>query len=154
MSFYHDILVFLHLVGLALGLGVGIANLFIARGAAASESPDAGAALRTLPAKLSTISTVGLGVLIVTGVLLLLNIGFTAPFRSVWFWLKMIAVAGMVVVVYFVYQGQAQIRQGKTPQFAEWLPMAGMAIGGLALLATLFAVFTFSFPWFAISALP
>jgi hypothetical protein len=49
----------------------------------------------------------------------------------------------MIVVVYFLFQAQRAIREGRTPQFGEYLPIAGPAIGGLALLATLFAVFVY-----------
>jgi uncharacterized membrane protein SirB2 len=142
--FYHDILVFLHLVSLAVGLGLGTANIFLGRWAAASQSVEEATLLRSLPPRLAQISTVGLGVLIITGILLVFDLpSYINPWSHFWFWMKLLAVAGMVVIVYFVMQAQRAIRDGKTPQFGEYLPMAGPAIGGLALLATLFATFVF-----------
>jgi uncharacterized membrane protein len=143
--FWHDLLLFAHLVGLALGLGVGVANIFIARAAASAPAPDTAMALRNLPPRLSQISTIGLGVLVVTGILLLFSVGGMASysFGQFWFWLKLVAVAGMLVVVYFLYQAQVAIKAGREPQFKEYLPMAGPAMGALALLATIFAVFAF-----------
>jgi hypothetical protein len=128
-----------------MGLGVGIANMAIARWAASATAPETAMALRTLPPRLSQISTVGLGVLIVTGILLLFDIGFGTAFQSFWFWLKMISVAGMIAVVYVVYQAQAAIKAGREPQFKEYLPMAGMILGVLGLAATLFAVIAFNY---------
>jgi len=142
--FYHDILLFLHLVSLAVGLGIGTANIFLARWAAQAGSVEEATLLRSLPPRLSQISQIGLAVLIVTGLLLLVDVAFGSyPWDRLWFWLKLVATAGMVVLVYFLWQAQRAIREGRTPQFGEYLPMAGPAIGALALLATLFAVFAF-----------
>ena len=140
---WHDILLFLHLIGLALGLGLGFANMFIARQVSSTENADGAAALRALPPLLGRVSQIGLGVLIVTGILLFIDWKFGSPFNSVWFWLKMLVAAAMVAVAYLLFQAQAQIRRGETPRFAEWIPRAGPIMGGLALLATLFAVFVF-----------
>ena len=64
-------------------------------------------------------------------------------FGQFWFYVKLLAVAGMVVVAYFLFQAQRAIREGRTPQFGEYLPMGGPAIGALGLLAMLFSIFAF-----------
>ena len=143
--FYHDVVLFLHLVSLAVGLGLGTANIFLARWAAQTESVEEATLLRSLPPKLSRISTIGLGVLVLTGILLLFSVGGMASnsFGQFWFYMKLISTAAMIVVVYFVYQAQVAIRDGRTPQFGEYLPMAGPAIGGLSLLTVLFSAFAY-----------
>ena len=143
MLFWHDILVFLHLMGLVVGLGLGVANMFIVRQANSTEKPEIEAVLRALPMTLSRISTMALGVLVVTGILLLFDSLSPNPFGDFWFWLKLVATAGMIAVSYLVLQAQAQIRRGETPQFAAWLPRVGPIMGGLAVLATVFAVLVF-----------
>lgn len=142
---WHDILLFIHLVALAVGLGLGTGNIFLARWAAQSEKVEEATLLRSLPPRLSQISTVGLAVLVVSGLLLLFSVGGVAnySFGQFWFYIKLLGAAGMVVVVYFVYQAQRAIREGKTPQFGEYLPMAGPVIGGLGLLTTLVSIFAF-----------
>lgn len=143
--FYHDILLFLHLVSLAVGIGIGTANIFLARWAAQAGSVEEATLLRSLPPRLAQISQIGLAVLIVTGLLLLFTVGgmATYSFNQFWFYMKLIVVAAMVVVVYFMFQAQRAIREGKTPQFGEYLPMAGPAMGVLALLAVLFSAFVY-----------
>jgi uncharacterized membrane protein SirB2 len=143
--FYHDILLFLHLVGLAVGLGIGTANIFLVRWAAQTEKVEEATLLRSLPPRLAQISQIGLAVLVITGLLLLFTVGGMASysFGQFWFYMKLLAVGAMIVVVYFLFQAQRAIREGRTPQFGEYLPIAGPAIGGLALLATLFAVFVY-----------
>lgn len=145
--FWRNILLFLHLIGLAMGLGVGIANIFIARWAASSPAPESAMALRALPPRLSQVSQIGLGILVITGLLLLFTVGGMASyaFSQFWFWLKLVAVAGMGAVIYFLWQSQVAIKAGREPQFKEYLPYGGMILGGLGLAATLFAVFAFDY---------
>lgn len=141
---YHDLLLFLHLVGLAAGLGVGIANMFIARWAGESESPETATVLRSLPPRLSQISTIGLVVLVVTGILLLIDVAFSSyPWNQFWFWMKLLGSGAMVAIAVLVYQAQGQIKRGETPRFAQYMPMVGPAMGGLALLVVLFSAFVF-----------
>jgi hypothetical protein len=152
--FWRNLLVFAHLIGLAMGLGVGIANMFIARWAASTPAPESAMALRALPPRLSQISQIGLGVLVISGLLLLFTVGGMASyaFSQFWFYMKLLAVAGMGAVIYFLYQAQVAIKAGREPQFKEYLPQAGMILGILGLAATLFAVFTFNYAGAAASA--
>lgn len=144
-SFYHDVLLVLHLVGLAAGLGVGFANMFIARWAREAQDEGTASVLASLPPRLAGLSTIGLVVLVVTGLLLLFTINGVSgyAFGEFWFYLKLLGVAAMIAVAYLMYQAQAQIRRGETPQFGQYLPMAGPAMGGLALLVTLLSAMVF-----------
>lgn len=151
---WRNLLVFAHLIGLAMGLGVGIANIFIARWAASSPAPESAMALRALPPRLSQVSQIGLGILVISGLLLLFTVGGMASyaFGQFWFWIKLVAVAGMGAVIYFLWQAQVAIKAGREPQFKEYLPQAGMILGGLGLLATLSAVIAFGGGYYSAAA--
>jgi len=137
---YHDILLFAHFIGLAMGLGVGITNMVVARMVSAAATPDAASALRALPPILSRISMAGLVVLVVSGVLLLISLGFGVTNFA--FWLKMLAVAGMIGIAYLMYQAQQKIRAGDLTAAAQ-MRQLGPAMGGLSVLVVLLAVFAF-----------
>ncbi len=136
--FYHDIVLFLHLVGLVVSVGIGITNLVIGRLAAPAATPDGAAALRSLSPMLFRIAVGGLALLIVTGLLLLFQRGFS--FLSFWFWVKMVGVAGMVGIVYLMFQAMAQAKAGDTTAPAK-LRMLGPAMLGTALPVVLVAIF-------------
>ena len=141
---YHDVLLFLHLIGLAAGLGVGIANMFIARWAGESESPETATVLRSLPPRLSQISTVGLVVLVITGILLLIDVAYGSyPWNQFWFWVKLLGAGAMVAIAFLVYQAQGQIKRGETPRYGQYMPMVGPVMGALGLLVVLFSAFVF-----------
>ncbi|MHA1559224.1 MAG: hypothetical protein ACTSWI_00935 [Alphaproteobacteria bacterium] len=141
---YHDIVLFLHFVSLASGIGIGIANMFIARWAGEADNPDTASIMRSLLPRLAQISMISLGVLVVTGVLLLIEIAFGSyPWNQLWFWMKLLGSGAMVAVAFFVLQAQRQIKRGETPQFGQYLRLAGPATGGLGLLVVLFSAFAF-----------
>lgn len=137
---YHDIVLFLHFIGLAMGIGVGITNMVVARMVSAAATPDAASALRSLPPILSRISMAGLAILVVSGLLLLFYWGF--GITNFWFWLKAVAVAGMIGIAYLIYQAQQKIRAGDLTAAAQ-MRQLGPAIGGLGVLVTLLSVFAF-----------
>ncbi len=146
VSFYHDILLVLHLLGLAVGLGGGIVNMFVARWAreAAMASPEQSGVWATLPPRIAQLSTIGLGVLVVTGLLMLFTVtGMTGAFHFFWFYIKLLGAAAMIAIAYFVYQAQQQIKRGETPTFGQYMPMVGPAMGGLALIVVICSAFVF-----------
>ncbi|MCW5716442.1 MAG: hypothetical protein KIS68_01300 [Bauldia sp.] len=118
--------------------------MVIARMVAAAATPDAAGALRALPPILSRISMAGLVLLVVTGLLLIIQMGFAGMtgWMKVWFWLKMAGVAAMIGVAYLIFQAQGRIRQGDQTAGAQ-MRQLGPAIGGLALLVTFLAVLAF-----------
>ncbi|MGD9738722.1 MAG: hypothetical protein AB7O56_10780 [Bauldia sp.] len=137
--FYHDIVLFFHLIGLAMGLGIGIANILIARTAMGAATPDAASALRGLQPILARVSMIGLVILIISGLLLLFNRGFSG--LSFWFWVKAVAVLGLIFIAYLMFQAQQAIRAGGPPP--PQMRMYGPAMGLLTLLIVLFSVFAF-----------
>lgn len=141
---YHDIMLFLHLVSLAAGMGIGFANMFIARWAGETDNPDTAATLRSLAPRLSQVSTIGLAVLIVTGILLLIDMASGSyPWNQFWFWMKLLGAGAMAAVAFLVYQAQQQIKRGEPPQFGQYLPLVGPIMGTLGLLVVLFSTFVF-----------
>ena len=141
---YHDIVLFLHFVSLASGLGIGIANMFIARWAGETDNPDTAAVLKSLTPRLAQISTISLGVLVVTGILLLIETALGSyPWNQLWFWMKLLGSSAMVAIAFFVLQAQRQIKRDETAQFARYIPLVGPTMGGLGLVVILFSIFVF-----------
>lgn len=146
LSFYHDVLLFLHLIGLALGLGAGVVNMFLARWAReAAAEPEKAGFLAALPQRIAPLATVGLGILVVTGLLLLFTVSGTASwaFSQFWFYIKLLGAGAMVAIAYLVYQAQNQIKRGQTPAIMQYMPMVGPAMGGLSLIIILVSIFVF-----------
>ncbi|MCW5696829.1 MAG: hypothetical protein KIS96_08860 [Bauldia sp.] len=139
----YELLVFIHLVGLAVGIGVPIGNLAIQR-IAASAPPEVAAVLRSIPGRLAWYSRGGLIALVVSGLLMQAFAQGRAmvSFGGVWFWLKMVAVVGLIAAVYFIWQTMEEARKGNPAVMAR-MRMLGPAVLGLSLLATLFAVIAF-----------
>ena len=145
LSFYHDVLLFLHFIGLALGLGAGLVNMALARWTrAVAGEPEKASVLASLPPRIAQLSTIGLGVLVVTGLLMLFTVsGTTNAFHYFWFYVKLLGAAGMIAIAYLVYQAQQQIKRGETPTYGQYMPLVGPAMGGLALIVILASTFVF-----------
>lgn len=140
----YEILVFIHLIGLVLGIGVPLGNLAIQR-IAQSAPPDVAAVLRTIPGRLAWYSRGGLIALVVSGILMqaFARGRLMVDFGGVWFWLKMVAVAGLIAVVYFMYQTMQQAKAGDM-SVMERMRLLGPGALGLSLLATFLAVIAFT----------
>ncbi len=139
----YTILLFLHFIGLALGVGVPIGNI-VAQRLAANSSPEGAAALRGLPPRLAPFSQAGLALLIITGVLMM---GFSqgramVAFAGFWFWLKLASVAGLAAVVFLLWQTSVQMRAGNMQNAARMRLLAPAAMA-LSLATVLFAVLAF-----------
>lgn len=135
------ILLFLHFVGLALGIGLPVANMMAMRLATAAVSPEAATALRGLPPRLGPFSSGGLVLLWITGVWMLVTKwgdGSVPPT----FWVKFVCVVLLTAVVGAIWVTMLQIRRGDR-SVARRMPLLGMAASVLGLLAVLFAVMAF-----------
>jgi uncharacterized membrane protein SirB2 len=146
LSFYHDVILVLHLIGLSMGLGAGIVNMFVVRWARESaDNPDRPSILMALQPRIAQISTIGLGVLVITGLLLLFTVSGTSSyaFGKFWFYMKLLGAAAMIAIGFLAYQAQGQIKRGETPTYGQYLPLVGPAMGVLAVLVVLFSAFVF-----------
>ncbi|GGA47181.1 hypothetical protein [Pelagibacterium lentulum] len=111
MDLLFKILLFIHFIGLVLGMGSGIALANVGRLSAKAPAPEAG--LSQMGEILRRNSHIGLGLLWITGLLLiwLRYGGFGA--LDVWFWIK---IAGVIVLSAAVGMASANYRRIKAGQ--------------------------------------
>lgn len=142
MQMFIVILLWLHFMGIALGLGAGISLSQVAPRLVAAAPGDA-RALDTLEMALSRIGITGLTLLLVTGPLLLwLRFG-GIQLMSAWFWVKMAFVALTVVGVATSKWATGRFRAGER-QYAKLMLIGGRVAGISAVLAMLCATLTFN----------
>jgi len=137
----NDVLLILHLIGLALGFSASFANIVVAS-LMASAAPAEQPVLARVPPKMARVADVGLVLLWITGLAMLLTkwdggAGLPWPFHA-----KLTAVVLMTLVVGYAHALQAKVKRGNTAAAAN-LPAAGKVILGLAILSVVFAVMTF-----------
>src|SRR5205085_1816990 len=106
----NQVLLFFHLLGLVVALGPGLANGAIMM-TARSASPEAAATLRSLPPLLARISGVGLGLLIITGPILLFTKYAGHPPAPTPFGIKMVFVIAIVLVFGWMQVTMMQMRK-------------------------------------------
>ena len=98
MDIASNLLLFIHLVALAVGAATNIAMPLVA-GQMARAAPDTRAALGAIARRLSINARVAVAVLVASGIALLqVRYGGTAG-QNGWFWAKMALVAVVVVLV-------------------------------------------------------
>jgi hypothetical protein len=135
-------LIFLHFVGLMLGAAGGFSSAIIMR-RAAGMAPDAARPLRELGPVLAKVSATGVALLWLTGLILVWS-RWNGPLSLPGlFWLKFVFVLTLTAAVILIHMTYADIRRGNAAVAAR-LPKLGPAAGLSALLAVLFAVFSFS----------
>lgn len=132
---------FLHLIGLILGAGPGMANMVIMR-TAATATPEGAAALRKVPPILVNVSTAGVVVLWITGIIMVWSRFGGPDALPTLFWVKFVFVVILTLVVVFMQMTLAEIRKGNMAA-ASRMPKLGPAAGVSALLAVLFACYAF-----------
>jgi protoporphyrinogen IX oxidase len=141
MAVLTDILLWLHLLGVAMGAGVGIAISRVAPkliAAPASERRQ----LWPLAKFLARVTAAGVGVLLITGPLMLW-LKFAGGAGLGWsFSVKMVFVAATVVCVGLSQWAGARLERGDESA-AKWMSVSGPLTGISAVLAMLFAVITF-----------
>ena len=136
-----DILLALHFLGLMMGAGGGFGSM-IAMGAAAKLSPEQAAPIRALGPKLARFSSIGLGLMLVTGISMVWMKYVTAAALPAMFWVKMIFVTTLTLAAIIMEVSYAQAKRGDEAA-AKRLPLFGPVAGASSLLAVLFAVLAF-----------
>ena len=105
-----EIMLFVHFIGLAMGLGTSFAHLFL--GIASSKMEPAEAAkFRIQTSVISRMGYIGITLLIVSGIFLMSpywNVLFNTPLRM----LKLIAVILLTVFILFIHQLGERIKKG------------------------------------------
>lgn len=138
----YQIILFLHFLGLMLGATGGFGSALVMRRAVALP-PEGARPLRELGPMLANVSGVGLALLWATGLIMVWTGwgGFGA--LPGLFWIKFVFVLTLTGAVGAIHITYGRIRRGDLAA-AAWLPRIGPAAGLSALLAVLFATFTFS----------
>ena len=137
------LLLILHFVGLAMGFSATFANLVTMR-LVASATPQEAEVLRGFPLQILRISSWGVVLLLVTGPLLVYS-----KYGGEWgalpwaFWLKMLAVAALIVAFGFLHMNMAGARKGD-PAAAARMQTFGPLASASAALALVFAVVAFA----------
>jgi hypothetical protein len=136
------LLLILHFTGLVMGLSVTFASMVVMRLSASSTPPDA-EVLARIPPQMLRLSSWGVALLLVTGPMLVYS-----KYGGAWgslpfaFWLKMLAVAALIVIFGVIHMNMAKARRGDAAAIARvrsFAPMASAAAG----LAMIFAVIAF-----------
>ena len=142
LAFLFDFLLWLHFMGIAMGVGVGIAVSRVAPRVLAAPADQRGQ-LWPLERILTRIVAAGLGILLVTGPLMLwLKLGGTAGLG--WpFWAKMAFVASTTLFVGLTQWANARFDRGDESA-AKLISISGPMSGVSAVLAMIFAVIAFN----------
>jgi uncharacterized membrane protein len=133
---------FLHFLGLALGLSVSFANLVMA-GLLAKAAPPEKAVLSRFPPVMSQLGRIGVLLLWVTGVTLVYSKwgGFAAlPWQ---FHVKLAAVVLLTITVVYAHRLERRVQAGDAAAGAR-MGTLGKVVTVLALVAIAFAIQTFN----------
>lgn len=131
----------LHILGLVLLMGTGLANARIGPLFGTSSDEQKGVLFKLLGALRGNLH-IGLGLLWVTGIALIFMRGFDITQMSIWFWVKMLFV---VIVSATVGIGASAARKFETGDVAASgrVAMMGMASGISGIIIIICAVFAF-----------
>lgn len=137
----NNFVLFLHLFGLMLGAAGGLGSGVIMRRALAMPA-DQAKVVRGLGPLLANVAHIGVALLWVTGLILVWSKWDGFANLPQLFWVKAIFILSLTAVAIFVHMTYAEIRKGNVAA-ASRLPKLGPMGGVSAILAVLFAVYTF-----------
>src|SRR4051812_19167507 len=113
----YNILLFLHLLGLVLGPGAGVASMIAMRGAG-SATVDQAAGIRMLGPIFVRASATGLAVFWITGLIMLFMRWVPAGIPGL-FWVKLVFVLGVTVAVGMIEMKMGRARRGNAGALAQ-----------------------------------
>ena len=137
----NDFILFLHFFGLMLGAAGGLGSGVLMRRALAMPADEA-KVVRGLGPLLANVAHIGVALLWVTGLILVWSKWDGFANLPQLFWVKAIFILSLTAVSIFVHMTYAEIRKGNVA-VASRLPKLGPMAGVSAILAVLFAVYTF-----------
>lgn len=137
----NDFILFLHFFGLMLGAAGGLGSGVLMRRALAMPADEA-KVVRGLGPLLANVAHIGVALLWVTGLILVWSKWDGFANLPQLFWVKAIFILSLTAVAVFVHITYAEIRKGNVA-VASRLPKLGPMGGVSAILAVLFAVYTF-----------
>ena len=133
----------IHFLGLAAGIGGGLANMLAAM-KLKGLPPEAMPAVGGYRITLGQVSTVGLALLWITGVWMVLGYMDPAIKGTLLFQLKILAVIGLTVMAVLSNLTVAKARKAGTPPDAQRMKMLGMISMVFSLSALILAVAVFN----------
>jgi hypothetical protein len=136
-------LLFLHFFGLMLGAAGGLGSGILMR-RALTMAPEQAQTVRSLGPLLANVAAVGLVLLWATGLILVWTKWNGLGSLPGLFWVKFVFVVTLTVSAIGVHLTYAEIRRTGNKALASRLAMLGPASGISAILAVLFAAFTFN----------
>jgi uncharacterized membrane protein len=136
----NEILLILHFLGFGAGMAASVGNFTIMM--LIQASPGDAPVLSKVPPRLARVGQVGLGVLWITGVIMVWSI-WGGPGNLDWaFWVKFVCVVLLTGVAIYLDLTIRKVRAGDTAAAAQ-LPLFGRVAAGLLLLIVVFAVIAF-----------
>ncbi len=140
MVIMNAILLMLHFFGLAAGFSSSIGNIVILR--LSQAAPADAPVLGKVPPVLARVGQTGLGLLWLTGLILVWS-RFGGPGKLPWeFWIKLLLVIGVTVGVIMIDLTLKRVRGGDQAAVAR-LPLYGMVTSAMLILVVVFAVLAF-----------
>ena len=142
MNGLNRVLLILHFLGLALGFSVSIANPVMSRLISNSPPPEK-AALGRFPSIMIRVSSIGLSLLWVTGVILVYTKWGGFATLTWQFYIKLAAVVLLTATVVYIHRLERLVQRGDAAA-AMLIESAGKAATSFAVIAVVFAVLAFS----------
>lgn len=134
---------FLHLVGVSIGAGTGVYLGAVVRHAEKNlEQAEARTLMPGIAGALSRVGDVGLGMLLVSGVMMVVTLGAAGMTST--FWLKMGLVAAIVVYVALMKRWARQVRTAGDVAAARRMKKVSVLGPPLGVLTILAAVLAFN----------
>ena len=136
----NEILLILHFLGFGAGMASSVGNFTIMQ--LIQSSPGDAPVLTKVPPLLARIGQVGLGVLWITGIIMVWSV-WGGPENLDWaFWVKFACVVLLTGVAVYLDLTVKKVRAGNVAAAAQ-LPLFGRIAAGLLLLIVIFAVIAF-----------
>jgi uncharacterized membrane protein len=136
----NEILLILHFLGFGAGMAASVGNFTIMQ--LVRNSPGDAPVLTKVPPLLARVGQVGLGVLWITGIVMVWAV-WGGPENLGWaFWVKFVCVVLLTAVAIYLDLTVKKVRAGNTAAAAQ-LPLFGRIAAGLLLLIVIFAVIAF-----------
>lgn len=135
-----DIMLIIHFIGLAMGLGTSFAHMFLGM-AAAKMSPEEAGKFRLHTMVLARMGHIGLGLLIVSGIYLILPFWNTLPENPLLI-TKLLLVVLLIILITLISIKTKKGKAGDLSQFQQIAPLGKMTLI-TALLIVIVAVMVF-----------
>jgi hypothetical protein len=137
----NEILLILHFFGLGAGFASSIGNFTVMQ--LIQASPGDRPVLSKVPPVLARVGQVGLGLLWLTGLVLIWT-KYGGPGNLDWaFWIKIACVVALTAIVVYLDLTIKKVQAGDVAAAAQ-LPLFGRAAAGLLVLVVVFAVIAFN----------